>query len=191
MMRALAVMLAVAGIAWQTASAEEEGGTMSGADAEKPKWQCALPTSDAELRKLLSPEQYRIMKQNGTELPFLNAYWDNKKPGLYVDRISGEPLFASLDKFDSKTGWPSFTKPLEDDMVVEKRDASHGLARTEVRSKSSDSHLGHVFDDGPGPTKQRFCINSGALRFVPVDELEKEGYGRYLPLFQRKSSEQK
>ena len=145
---------------------------------------CPMPLNEEELKQRLTSEQYRILRENGTEAPFLNAYWNNKRPGLYVDPISGEPLFASLDKFDSKTGWPSFTKPLKPESLIEQTDASHGMARTEVRSKSSNSHLGHVFDDGPAPTKLRYCINSAALRFVPVEDLEKGGYSRYLPLFQ-------
>ena len=153
----------------------------------KPSYQCALPMSDAELRKTLSPEQYRILRENGTERPFANALWDNKRAGLYVDPISGQPLFASLSKFDSGTGWPSFTHPIEPEALVERTDASHGTTRTEVRSKTSDSHLGHVFDDGPGPTGLRYCINSAALKFVPVEELEKEGYGQYRSLFQSSS----
>ena len=144
---------------------------------------CPMPLSDAELKQRLTSEQYHILRQNGTEAPFLNAYWNNKHPGLYVDPITGEPLFASLDKYDSKTGWPSFTKPLKPESLVETTDASHGMARTEVRSKSSNSHLGHVFDDGPAPTGMRYCINSAALRFIPVEDLQKEGYSQYLPLF--------
>ena len=151
----------------------------------KKSYICELPKSDEELRKLLTPEQYKIMRENGTEMPFANAYWNNKKPGLYVDRITGEPLFASVDKFDSGTGWPSFTRPIKDDQIVEKSDASHGMARTEVRSKMSNSHLGHVFDDGPGLTHLRYCINSAALRFVPVEDLEKEGYGDYRSTFEK------
>lgn len=140
---------------------------------------------DAELKKILTPEQYRVMRQNGTEPAFENAYWDTKEPGLYVDIISGEPLFSSLDKFDSGCGWPSFTKPLHDDSITAREDTSHGMIRTEVRSKKSDAHLGHVFDDGPAPTGRRYCINSAALRFIPAADLERAGYGAYLSLFKR------
>jgi methionine-R-sulfoxide reductase len=147
--------------------------------------QCGLPTSDAELRKLLTPEQYRIMKQNGTETPFHNAYWDNHEAGIYVDRISGIPLFSSQDKFDSGTGWPSFTKPLNASVIAEKQDNSHGMSRVEVRAALSDSHLGHVFPDGPAPTHLRYCMNSASLRFVPVKDLAKEGYGDYAKQFEK------
>ena len=138
---------------------------------------------DAELRKNLSQQQYYVTQQCGTEPPFQNEYWDNHRPGIYVDVVTGEPLFTSLDKFDSGSGWPSFTKPIAKDHVAEKSDASHGMGRTEVRSHKGDSHLGHVFDDGPGPAGLRYCINSAALRFVPVEKLQEEGYGEYLPLF--------
>lgn len=150
---------------------------------------CGLPSGEAELRKILTPEQYRIMRQNGTEAPFENAFWNNKKPGIYVDVITGEPLFSSKDKFDSGTGWPSFTRPLEKKNIAEKSDVSHGMARTEVRAGKSDSHLGHVFDDGPKPSGKRYCINSASLRFIPEENLEKEGYGQYLPLFGKKAKE--
>ena len=133
----------------------------------------------------LSPEQYEVTQRNGTERPFKNSYWDNKEPGLYVDVVSGEPLFTSMDKFDSGCGWPSFTKPVEGENVVENRDMSHGMMRTEVRSSSGDSHLGHVFPDGPREAGGlRYCINSASLRFIPVDQLEAEGYGSYRKLFQ-------
>ncbi|HSH37787.1 MAG TPA: peptide-methionine (R)-S-oxide reductase MsrB [Chthoniobacterales bacterium] len=142
---------------------------------------------DAELRKRLTKEQYYVTKQNGTEAPFRNEYWDNKRAGIYVDVISGEPLFSSLDKFDSGTGWPSFTKPVAKENVIEKNDASHGMVRVEVRSKTSDSHLGHLFDDGPRDKGgMRYCMNSASMRFVPVEKLKEEGYERFLPLFEGK-----
>ncbi len=144
---------------------------------------CSLPSSDEELKKLLSPEQYYVVRQNGTERPFENAYWDNHEAGIYVDVISGEPLFSSIDKFDSGTGWPSFSKPIQKGTVREKLDSTHGMIRTEVRSDKANSHLGHVFKDGPGPEGLRYCINSASLRFIPVNELEEKGYGEYLPLF--------
>ncbi len=137
----------------------------------------------AELKSKLTPMQFHVTQECGTEPPFQNAYWNEHGDGIYVDVVSGEPLFSSKDKFDSGTGWPSFTRPIEGTKVVEKRDAGLGMVRTEVRSKLGDSHLGHVFDDGPRPTGLRYCINSASLRFVPVADLEKEGYGRFLPLF--------
>jgi methionine-R-sulfoxide reductase len=139
--------------------------------------------NDDELKKNLTPLQYQVCRQDGTEPPFRNEYWDNHEPGLYVDRISGEALFASTTKFDSGTGWPSFFQPVKKEAVVEKRDVSHGMARVEVRAAKSDSHLGHIFEDGPKPTGLRYCLNSAALRFVPVSKLKESGYEEYLSLF--------
>ena len=144
--------------------------------------------SDAELKQKLTPEQYQVTQHEGTERPFQNRYWDNHEAGIYVDVVSGEPLFSSLDKYDSGTGWPSFTKPLEPANIHTREDHHLLSSRTEVRSAHADSHLGHVFPDGPKPTGLRYCMNSASLRFVPVSKLEEEGYGAYLPLFQKEAA---
>jgi len=165
-------------------SADADNSTQTRAVAMESARTYSKP-GDEELRKTLSPMQYKVTQKEGTEPPFQNEYWDNKKAGIYVDVVSGEPLFSSVDKFDSGTGWPSFTKPLETENIVEKVDRTFFMVRTEVRSKHGGSHLGHVFPDGPPPTGQRYCINSAALRFIPKEDLEKEGYGQYLKLFQK------
>ena len=165
------------------ASTRAQNQTASSVSHSRTNMDSSQKPSKEDLKTRLNPTQYEVTQNAATEPPFRNEFWDNKKPGIYVDIVSGEPLFSSLDKFDSGCGWPSFTRPLIAAEVTEKRDTTHGMLRTEVRSKTADSHLGHVFEDGPGPTRLRYCINSASLRFIPVEEMEKAGYGAYVDPF--------
>jgi peptide methionine sulfoxide reductase msrA/msrB len=176
---ALALVLGAACAAGTTGEAHAD---------DRPRPIRTTKPSAEQLRKELTPLQYTVTQENGTEAPFKNAYWNNHEAGIYVDITTGQPLFSSLDKYDSGTGWPSFVRPLKSDVLFEQRDRTHGMERVEVRSKIGDAHLGHVFDDGPKPTGLRYCINSASLRFVPADQLAAQGYPQLQSLFKGRPS---
>jgi methionine-R-sulfoxide reductase len=177
------ILLSVSLVGIKSNAEQTAGTTMQTENSPNKSGQHYSKPADDVLRQKLNAVQYKVTQEEGTEPPFKNEYWDEHRAGIYVDVVSGEPLFSSLDKYDSGTGWPSFSKPLVTENITEKSDVSLFSRRTEVRSKYGDSHLGHVFDDGPKPTGLRYCMNSASLRFIPVEDLEKSGYGEFLPLF--------
>ena len=176
-----AIGLAIGSIFWSQAHEEKKF------QEKQHRVDMKMP-SDGDLRRQLTQEQYHVTRENGTETPYHNPYWDHHRAGIYVDIITGEPLFSSIDKFDSGTGWPSFTKPIGPEHVVQRTDQSFGMERIEVRAKQSDSHLGHIFNDGPPPTGLRYCVNSAALRFIPAEDLKKESYSEFVSLFEQAKS---
>lgn len=180
------VLLSVLALTAIGGCAPDSSEAQAPASSSKPQASRYVKKTDEELKKTLTPEQFAVTRKNATERPYHNEFWDNHEEGIYVDVVSGEPLFSSRDKYDSGTGWPSFSKPLEATNIRTKSDREMLMTRTEVRSANADSHLGHVFDDGPKPTGLRYCMNSAAMRFIPVDKLEAEGYGQYSKLFKKK-----